>query len=385
MKNKELKVYEIPMNMLNSLVCIGIGLKWNQGSLFEGIEATKNMEFGNYQAYISDGDFVTIAKIMTEPSRWIVQRIGGGQTALQAAHLYVSDQVKDSLVLITLDQESDQFVIQLHSGIQSFTEWIVEHFCSSTQELSVNYIPPMLSLSQFMMIFHLIDSYKRITYGNMLNYRYTETPKLSSKEFFRTLGDSLASNDVRWLLPTLTSLVPSINKYNYQIDPEDLKILLELDFIDGIVPDDQGGELILSNIGIYNGIEFLKHWMLSIGFECYDLGEGKNNLKKMFYVAPSRLTNHMIEFLVDDQNSLQVNHQVCTKELLIYKLNNIFHEFLSTNEVEKTSTEVIGEPAVAETIQDSVSMNDRPEFCSQCGSKLLPEAKFCNSCGAKVN
>lgn len=373
MLKNELQVFEIPQDVLNTLISSEMGLTWGTGSLLEGINADKNIDLTSYKSFLSDDAFLMLSKIITDPDHWIVQRTGGGQTALQAAHIYASDQVSNTLVLVTIDQESGAFLLQLHRGVESFAHWITEHFCSSSQELAVNYMPPKLNLSQFFTLIHLIDSYKRITFHSMLQYRYTDIPKISTKEFFKTLGESLASSDIRWLLPTITTLVPAINKYNYRVEPEDLKILLELDFVDGIVPDDQGGELILSNIGIYNGIEFLKNWMVSLGFECYHLVQGKRVLNKMFYIAPSRVTNHMVEFLVNEQEVIEVNHQVYTKELLNYKLSKIIED------VTKAPMTIL--PNTVE----NMTTNTGQEFCSQCGSKLLAEAKFCNACGAKVN
>lgn len=382
MAQKERIVYEIDAKVLNALVKNGLGLTWGKGSLFESVTDHEDQDFSDYKPFLTDEHFILCCKILTSPSHWMVQRNGGGQTALQAAHVYFSDSVGSQLVLVTSDTQSDRFLVQLHDDLQDYINWLVDRFCSSNNDLAINYMPPKLTISQFYMLLHVIDSYRRITYSNMLGYDYKTVLQISSKDFYRTLRESLDSGDSRWLVPSVETLLPSVKKFGYTIDPEDLKILFDLDFMDGVLKDDQGGMLVLSDIGILNGLEFLNHWSASIGIEIYGFVNNTMKLSHQVYIAPTRLSNHMVEFSYDS-DQVFVNHQVQTKDLLLYHLGELIKEQLKKRDPDLDVTEVpeaTGATETTETKEIKISM-----FCSHCGSKLQPDANFCNSCGTKVN
>lgn len=374
-------IFEISTKELNGLVQKGLGLTWGSGSLYFGIDSKTSFENSAYKELVKNEIFVKVGRILANPDNWIVQRTGGGQTTLQAAHIYHALAEGDCVVLVTLDLESDQFIINYHESFTSYTDWLVEHFCSDSKEMAVNFMPPNLTLSQFYIVLHGIDVYKRIAYSNMLHYHSEPVPKISAKEFYKTLGDSLASGDIRWLLPSVENLIPSLKSVDYSINPEDIKILFELDFLDGIITDEQGGDFVLSNIGIYNGIEFLKHWIISLGFEFNRISNGVITNEKQLYIAPTRFTNHCVEFEHEESGDVLVNHQVYTKELLMYKFNEHLKMSLTQKQAEtvalEQSSDVSNETEGKET---KVVKN----YCTQCGNALRPEAKFCNMCGTPI-
>jgi hypothetical protein len=82
--------------------------------------------------------------------------------------------------------------------------------------------------------------------------------------------------------------------------------------------------LVFGEAGQVMGVVFLHSWLLSCGLEINVIGpEGFQPLERLF-ITPTVLTNHFVRLGTTQDGKATVNHQACTAEQLLSKLEELF-------------------------------------------------------------
>jgi hypothetical protein len=257
-----------------------------------------------------------------------------------------------------------------------------------------------------MFALHTIDSFRRVSYQNMLAHVFTDRAYVKVQEFLHSMTDSLKSLDIRWLLPAFLAVTPGVEQYQTEIDPQNIAVLLKQDFFaEGKLASGES-VLVFGEAGQIMGVEFFRSWFTSCGIEISVAeAEGFKAAERLF-IAPTVLGNHFVRLEDAGNGRALVNHQLYTTEQLAFKLDELFARAFTLEvtpvNAGKDAVPVAGaKPAAAPasasakesvpppppaSVRPSVSSPPIPDkkFCSNCGSKLSAKAAFCRDCGKKV-
>lgn len=263
--------------------------------------------------------------IIAEADILIETRIGGGVLGLEAVKFY---HKKGDTNWIAFEKESEGIIVmQLFESSQKLADWWTDKFGGENEETVTNRIPPKIKLQEFILILHVIDMYRRISYKNMLEHKFAENLNLDYKEYADELVISLKSMDVRWLLPAFLNLMPNINNFDIDIKPEDANILFEQMFFLNMHSEEKNKDfLTFGEAGTSMGIEFFRTWYMGAGFEVKQLESSDWQSKSFWFFAPTSITNHFVEIELGDENQAMVNHQAYTKDQLRVKFQSILDQ-----------------------------------------------------------
>lgn len=344
-------------------------LTCNEGSGFYRIVVGYSPSIGIkaiYRKLILDKEFYKAMCIVAQPDLYVRVR-SAGVRGISESRLHRS-YAGGSLVVLTEQGEGDDVVITMFNNYKSYLDKWAQEFVGSIEAPVANYIPPELGLEEFMLILHAIDSYRRVTYQNLLDHVYIEKAYVKLPEFTRTMAGSLASLDIRWLLPAFMAVTPGMEQYNTNLEAKNLGILMTHSFFtEGLLGS--GEEvLVFGEAGQVMGLEFLHSWLMSFGFEINVTTSGGFKTVERLFVAPTVLTNHFVRLRDVADGKAMVNHQTYVSEQLMSKLDEVYGKTFSLESM----------PAQTATIIH------KPKFCNNCGTKLEIGAGFCGYCGSKI-
>jgi hypothetical protein len=332
------------------------------------------------KALLMDEALILAIDIVSQPDLYVVMRTAGVK-GISESRLH-RNNARGSLVVLTEQGEGDDVVITMFDNYKTFLNKWADEFIGSAEAPVANYIPPEIGLEEFMLTLHAIDSFRRVTYQNLLDYVYVDNAYVRIPEFTKTMAGSLASFDIRWLLPAFMAVTPGIEQYNTNLEAKNIEVLMTHKFFTEGMLGSGEEVLVFGEAGQVMGLEFLHSWLSSIGFEInVTTGEGFKAVEKLF-VAPTVLTNHFVRLRDVGDDKAMVNHQTYIREQLLSKLNEVFEKAGSILQPVQTM-----EPT-AKTIPNSaqtVPAISTPKFCNNCGTKLEVNAVFCFNCGKKIN
>ena len=365
LENTTLKVFEVEEEDLLALFTEELGINPQKESILMGLkpihkERQKSLK-EIYSAYLVDSDFGKIGRIIGAPDTIIHQRIGGGSTHLDQVRLY-SNKVEGKAVVSVSKTTEGIFVLGLYDQIESYIDWWVDQYGGDCETTVANYMPPKIRLEAFLFLLHGIDMFRRITFENMLAYRYSEALTLSYADFAKKMSVSIGSNDIRWLLPAFLVLTPSILGEDLKLEAEHASILMDLNFLENAGKKDDGDVIMtFGEAGHITGVEFYRTWLLASGLEIKIGSKDGFETKGRFFIAPTALCNHFVHIEKEDDGQIYVNHQAYTKAQLSFQLKKQLGAFFQEahQQVEK--------------------------ICSQCNHQVPEDALFCNKCGNKLN
>ncbi len=320
---KEPVTFELKMGELSAVITKQLGLTPNSGSLLQRAPEPE-LRDADFAQLLSDGDFLRAARLLAEPDLYVVNRIGGGSMAPEEVRLYRKKSEGEDVAAVAVAPDGT-CTLQLYADYRDYLSWWADNFAGKNEETMANYIPPTVSLEQFLIILHAVDCYRRVTFTNMLNYVYANTVYITGAEFARTMAASLKSGDIRWLLPAFTAILPGFARFNINIVPEDVGVLLEHNFfINARRAEDGEDVMVFGEAGRNMGVEFYRSWLLSSGFEINVAGPDGFTAAENIFIAPTALANHFARLLPQEDGKVLVNHQAYTREQLELKLAEIF-------------------------------------------------------------
>lgn len=303
--------------------------------------------------------------------------------------------------------EEGSILILVYENYGAYLDVWAQDFVSPNDAPAANYIPPTVKLEEFLFILHVVDSFRRVSYQNMLDHAFTDRAKITITEFMESMTDSLKSLDIRWLLPAFLSVTPGIEGYHTEMDMKNLEILLTHAFFEEETLTSGEETLMFGEAGQAMGVEFFHSWLLSCGFEINVAGSDGFQTVERLFIAPTVLTNHFVQIEDVEEGKASVNHQSYTMEQLMYKLGELFDKAFSMDvfpipTISKAATDVsqsvddapFPDSTVPMSAEPSAGVRDQtktdtmpftPKFCRNCGFKLNEGSSFCSNCGMRLD
>lgn len=358
-----------------------------EGSFFKGLSSpTKAGVSDIYIELMTNSEFKKAAALIAAPDAYAVLRSGGGSMPLEELwlHLGAADGTLTAAAAVVTETQ-DAFMIQYYEHYHDFILSWCHAFATDPQETTANYIPPKVELEAFLFVLHSIDAFRRATFKNLLDYAMTETPVITFSEFTSSMGDSIRSGDIRWLLPAFMVVTPGMHEVSIDLKPSYASVLIDKSFIIHAQTDKSEKDvLVFGEAGRVMGVEFYRTWLQCFGFALkVKQGSCGNGISfrtaERFFVAPTALANHLVRLEMTEYGSTMVNHQAYMKDQLVQKMNEIFEAALkgtsaTTGQAEPESVAAAIEPIAAEK---------KAKFCFNCGKPFHGAADFCSNCGAK--
>jgi hypothetical protein len=383
-KIKEPMIFRIKRADIGAFLAIDTSLSPNTSSAFYKAAPADRASTDIKTAYgelLTDKGFLHALRIITQPDLYLAVRVAGVQ-GLSGIRLHHKKSEGD-FVAATEEGAGDNLIISLFDNYKSWLDWWIEDFASQSEQPAANYIPPKVSLEEFMFVLHAVDSFRRVSYQNMLNHVFTDRAYVKVPEFLQSMTDSLKSLDIRWLLPAFLTVTPGVEQYQTKIDPQNIGVLLEHDFFrEGKLASGED-VLIFGEAGQIMGVEFFRSWFTSCGVEINMAGSGVFTAAERLFIAPTLLGNHFARLEGANNGKAIVNHQLYTTEQLAFKLSELFGNVFNANMTSGTA-----EPSVVPLSEPPespiISTPPAKRFCSGCGSQVSVGAAFCGNCGKNL-
>ena len=405
-KIKEPVIFSIKQADIGAFLAGETSLSPNTGSAFykavPGDKAGMDIKAA-YGELLTDKEFLRALRIITQPDLYLAARVAGVQ-GLSESRLH-HKKSEGNFVAVTEENAGGNLTISLFDDYKSWLAWWIEDFASQSNQPAANYIPPRVSLEEFMFVLHSIDCFRRVSYQNMLDHAFMDTTYVKVPSFLQSMADSLKSMDIRWLLPAFLAVTPGVEQYQTKIDPQNIGVLLEHDFLrEGKLASGED-VLIFGEAGQVMGVEFFRSWFTSCGVEINVAGSGVFTAAERLFIAPTLLGNHFVRLENTDNGKAMVNHQLYTTEQLAFKLDELFGKAfamdVSAVSSALKSAQAVPPPAQAGAISSTLKGAEEsesilrqakaaaapptPRFCRNCGAKLSAGAVFCGNCGAKLS
>lgn len=334
------------------------------------------------QQVLSHAKFGEVARIAAQPDFRMFHRTGGGALPVSVFGAYRKRTVSTEALVVVSPSFESSYLFQLFPDRGAYLDWWVDTIASKVVESSPNYLPPPVSLESLLYALHAVDSYRRVSYRSMLEYAPASNPFVAPREYAETMSRSLASSDLRWLLPAFVFLTPGLNQVNFDLNPENLGLLAALDFL---IPTrhEQTGEPIylFGEAGKNMGVEFYRSWMLSVGFDTAVVGPEGEQVMRRGFLAPTALANHLV-MLEGSGGPCMVNHQALTAVELRSRLEPMLSAGLAVE-----PARVAAQAAPAAQVVDPVRAGGLPvgaRTCPSCGAMVAAAGRFCPECGKEV-
>ncbi|KUG03347.1 hypothetical protein ASZ90_019233 [hydrocarbon metagenome] len=309
-----------------------------------------------------------IAQRLLEPDLKIEFNRGGAGAADDQYYVLLSND--DKAVLAQFVNAEEDLLFLLFNDWESFLAWWSGLYATQGMGAYKVVFPNIMETEVLVCALHCIDIYRRSYMESMLDYRSGVSLSLTTQDFVQILKRSLASKDIRWLLPTMFEITPGLKSSSIALKPEHLKQLEELGFI---TSNSNEGILTLAERARIMGTEFLSSWMGSIGWQATALINGEERNLSRVFLAPTAFANHLFSFEIQANGDTRFRHQASTAPELTQTLAKWMEA------LQKATGNVAATP---KTSDNSVP---KPKFCGQCGRQVSPGEKFCADCGTAVN
>lgn len=320
--------------------------------------------------------FLDMMTTVLQPGWYGAVRLVGSQ-GLQEAWIHGLDAKMEGVVLVE-QGEAGALVLARYDRLQDWLDPFLKGIAAETELPEANYLPPKTTFEGLLFVLHAVDAFRRMSYENMLKHIFSDQPYVIVSDFLKTMADALKSRDIRWLLPAFMEVTPGVEAYEAKIDPEHMAVLFEQDFFRKGKLASGEDVLVFGEAGQVMGVEFFRSWYNSYGMR-FAVKEGQGFVtKEQWFIAPTLLGNHLIRLDKDDQGKSYVNHQMFTKEQLIYMAQSLLkNAFIPRATKEKHKLE-------PKTVPEIEAGNTEIRFCGNCGAQVIPGAAFCGSCGNKL-
>ena len=285
-KIKEPVIFRIKQADIGAFLAADTNLSPNAGSAFykAAPAGRAGMDIKTvYGELLTNKEFLRALRIITQPDLYLVARVAGvqGMPEIRLHH----KKSEGNFVAATEENAEGNLTISLFDDYESWLAWWIKGFASQNSQPAANYIPPNVSLEEFMFVLHAVDSFRRISYQNMLDHAFMDNAYVKVPSFLQSMAESLRSLDVRWLLPAFLAVTPGMEQYQTKIDSQNIGVLLEHDFFrEGKLASGED-VLIFGEAGQIMGVEFLRSWFTSCGVEINVAVSG-------VFAAAERLSSH---------------------------------------------------------------------------------------------
>jgi hypothetical protein len=317
-----------------------------------------------FRPLAESANFTSIANKILAPDLKIEFNRGGAGSAEETYHAFLS--LDDNDVLAHFQGSDGNILLMLFDNEESFLQWWSDIYASKAASNYQPVFPEVFPIEVLVCALHCIDIYRRSYLESMLDYRGGLDLAISTQDFVQLLRRSLASQDKRWLLPTMFEITAGLKGINIALKPEHIKKVEELGFltIDENV-------LTLGERSRLMGTEIITSWLGSISCQASALVNGQEKSLSRIFMTPTAFANHLFSFEIGAEGEARFRHQAITLPELVQTLMKW---------IEALQKAIGGTAPAHATPRPAPAM----KFCGQCGAELKPGKKFCTSCGTSI-
>ena len=342
------------------------GLNGNQLSSYSynAEQAATSSPSELFKPLAESANFASMAKKLLAPDLKIEFHRGGAGSAEETYHAFLS--LEDNDVLVQFMGSDGNLLLLLFDTEEYFLQWWADIYASNAGNAYQPVFPDSMDTEVLVCALHCIDIYRRSYLESMLAYSGELSLSISTGDFVDLLKRALASQDKRWLLPTLFEITPGLKGSSIALKPEHIKKAEELGFI-------SSNENVL-NLGERSrlmGTEIITSWLGSIGCQASALVNGQEKSLSRMFLTSTAFANHIFSFETAAGGGSRFRHQASTRPELIQALMTWIAAL----------QKVIGGTAPAKA---APTQAPAMRFCGQCGAELKPGKKFCTSCGTAI-
>ncbi len=327
--------YELTRGDLAKLIVGNLKLSLSASSPLQEIcrlaDASVPLDGKDSAEMLGDAALLAAVRVLAAPEHVLTQRLGGGMLAFEESTLCQNRQVCADFVALHLEDEG-LCLITLFPNTEAYATWWSTSFGTKEPLPSPNYIPPKVSLSEFLFVLHTIDAFRRASYTSLLQYQPRNRAFISYPELFDSFKNAIAARDIRWLLPSFLLLMPGLSQYPLDMAQQDMDVLTRMGLIEnGQTAGNNTDVALFAEAGTALGVEFTRTWMFAAGFEVAVANANGKVGMDHFFVAPTAMANHFVRLEITPDGRAWANHQTYTPEQLISNMADLLdHGFSST-------------------------------------------------------
>ncbi|MCE9634289.1 MAG: zinc ribbon domain-containing protein, partial [Planctomycetes bacterium] len=334
---------------------------------------------------------------IAQPTLCLRQRTGGGQVPasdLSACHVHG----QGGAFVVIVPSFEGSYLVQTFASAADYLAWWLDTVATRVDEAGPNFLPPPLSLEGFVYALHSIDAFRRSAYASQLAYQPKREPTIGTDEFGTSIGQSLKSGDLRWLLPSFVVLTPGLDLRGFDAGGEHVDLLERLGFFTSGREEGGRSVLVFGEAGRTMGVEFFRTWGMAVGFEHAALTCTGERVLHRGFLAPTAFGNHLAMIDRGADGRVAVNHQNLSLTELSDRMAILLGEAISIPDADPTGgvapaaapaapapTRVASTVPAAAAVPTSSPAGAAPgspgRFCVGCGAALTPTARFCAECG----
>lgn len=379
--HKELRRFLIRQTDVETLFVNKLGLNIGIGSILYGQFGNKGADTDIQNVYgnlLGDGDFLQAARIIAQPDLYVLMR-SAGTAGLLETRLHWKKSEGDYVVLTEWGND-DSLILSVFEDYRQYLGMLLQNYIESGAEPSTNFFPPEASLEEYLFVLHAVDAFRRVSYQNTLDHIFVERTFISFSTFLQSMAGSIQSLDIRWLLSAFLAVVPGVEQYHIEIDPKALALLLEYDFFEQGKLASGEEVLFFGDSGQVAGVEFLRSWFSSWGFEIGIARSNKIEVIERIFIAPTVLAIHFASLKETANGKALVDHKAYSFDETEIEFAKIFKKAF---EMDYTS---IPEKVASVPEQKAAMTASEPKqkFCINCGTALIAGAAFCKNCGTQA-
>lgn len=364
---------------------------------------------GNLKAMASTPNISLALSILAAPDLLLDITVGGGMTGLgQISAIRASEFDPEKVVMFTRSSPNS-FLIQMFDTVQGFISWNLDNIGTRVSLDPPTFLPETMAFEELIYTFHTIDSFRRVAYESMLEAKTLKEPYITVDRFIYTMKHTLKGGDIRWLLPTLVTLLPGCASVGINPEEEHLRFMTSNDLlITGRKKSTNEVVLTFGERGRQLSMDFYRTWQLSAGFELKLKGNDGQIKSTMAFMASTALANYCFDLEPKNKGGFSVKCSPLTTAGLASKLDLLLG-YIAEKPLERSETGVISpekakcakcghlcdaEAAFCSKCGTSLvktpeppakpkTMNE-PKICPNCNKQLTAQARFCSGCGKPV-
>jgi hypothetical protein len=363
------EVFKLALGDINHLFRRS-GLKGNSLSLFrynaEEYAVTSPSQW--FKTLADSPVFNNIALLLLEPDLKILFHSGGSAAADELHYAFLS--AKTETVLAQFTNSQGELLNLFFPDGETYIQWWASIYSTEGIGDYKQLFTEQEEIETLVCALHCIDIYRRTYIESMLDYRTMVDTAIRVQDYGKLLKKAMASDDTRWLLPSLFKLTPGLKNVGLDLKPKPshLKRMEEI----GFIKINDSSILTLQDISKALGTEFLMTWMGAVGWQAFTLLNGEERSRSQLFMAPTAFTNHLFSFEAEDGSAYNFRHQTVSRADLINTLQQWMERL-------REAAEVTGDAPLEQPLPIS-----KAKFCAQCGSKIRPDKKFCANCGTPI-
>lgn len=339
-----------------------------------------------------------IAAILASPDLCITHRFAGASVP-QAAFFACVSHAEGQTFVVVAPERNDRYAAHAFGSAEAYLGWWLFRLSSASDRAIPSDLPPTLPLPALIYALHAVDGYRRAKYQSALSYGATDSLRIGQPEFIATMREAITRRDLRWLLPAFIQLAPGVATLLKEPPIEQLTVLQDAKFLLAQHDQDAGQDFFcFGDAAQRMGNEFIDGIGVAVGFRFEVLTElGALPLIEAF-LAPTRLSNHLIELEPDGSGLGIAMHRTLTQRELYIALAEMIaaallpaapkvalkRAILTTASTQEQRDEVLGISNEQRVVAPDAQQTSSQIVCSHCGQVNPATMKFCGQCGNRL-